>query len=246
MRKVFCGRGVATKTKGYPAVQVSHLAVTLGLIAGRISVRFYFSPKATPKKSLGGKYMSISKKFYNSFTELKSVKSLAMIAMLLALRIILGFIGNSTLPFFGNNVKLSGAFLPIAITGSMFGPVPAMIVGMLGDVLSFIMNPTGGAYFPGFTINGILTGLIYGLFLYKNEVTVPKVVIAWVINCIAVEIFLIAYWLFFLYGTSSGKSYFIYLSARLISQAVKCIPEILLILACGKIMSRVKLPQKAN
>ena len=85
-----------------------------------------------------------------------------------------------------------------------------------------------------------------GLFLYKNEVTVPKVVIAWVINCIAVEIFLIAYWLFFLYGTSSGKSYFIYLSARLISQAVKCIPEILLILACGKIMSRVKLPQKAN
>ena len=73
--------------------------------------------------------MSISKKFYNSFTELKSVKSLAMIAMLLALRIILGFIGNSTLPFFGNNVKLSGAFLPIAITGSMFGPVPAMIVG---------------------------------------------------------------------------------------------------------------------
>lgn len=98
MRKVFCGRGVATKTKGYPAVQVSHPAVTLGLIAGRISVRFYFSPKATPKKSLGGKYMSISKKFYNSFTELKSVKSLAMIAMLLALRIILGFIGNSTLP----------------------------------------------------------------------------------------------------------------------------------------------------
>ena len=79
--------------------------------------------------------MSISKKFYNSFTELKSVKSLAMIAMLLALRIILGFTGNSTLPFFGNNVKLSGAFLPIAITGSMFGPVPAMIVGMLGDLL---------------------------------------------------------------------------------------------------------------
>ena len=38
--------------------------------------------------------MSISKKFYNSFTELKSVKSLAMIAMLLALRIILGFIGK--------------------------------------------------------------------------------------------------------------------------------------------------------
>lgn len=187
--------------------------------------------------------MTITKKLTNSFDELKSVKSLAMIAMLLALRIILGFIGNSTLPFFGNNVKISGAFLPIAITGSMFGPIPAMLVGMLGDILSFILNPTGGAYFPGFTINGILTGLIYGLFFYKNEITVPRVITAWLVNCIIVEIFISAYWLFFLYGTSSGKSYFIYVSARLISQFVKCLPEILLILACGKIATKVKLPK---
>ena len=43
---------------------------------------------------------------------MKSIYALAAIAMLLALRIVLGFFANSTLPFFGNNVKLSAAFLP--------------------------------------------------------------------------------------------------------------------------------------
>ena len=96
--------------------------------------------------------MSQLKKIQSSLLEMKSIYALAAIAMLLALRIVLGFFANSTLPFFGNNVKLSAAFLPVAVTGVMFGPIPAAIVGALGDILSFIIAPTG-AYFPGFTIN---------------------------------------------------------------------------------------------
>ncbi len=177
--------------------------------------------------------MSIAKKLCNSFSELKNVYSLAAVAMLLALRVVLGFFANGTLAFFGNNIKLSGAFLPIAVTGIMFGPVPAAIVGALGDIVSFFLNPAGGAYFPGFTISGLLTGLIYGLFFYKNEVSVPKTIIAWLTNMLVVETFLAAYWLYFLYGGSSGSSYGVYLTARFISEAVKCIPEILLIIAGG-------------
>ena len=73
--------------------------------------------------------MSQLKKIQSSLLEMKSIYALAAIAMLLALRIVLGFFANSTLPFFGNNVKLSAAFLPIAVTGVMFGPIPAAIVG---------------------------------------------------------------------------------------------------------------------
>lgn len=93
---------------------------------------------------------------------------------------------------FGNNVKLSAAFLPIAVTGVMFGPIPAAIVGALGDILSFIIAPTG-AYFPGFTINGFITGFIYGMFLYKNNVTPLRVVLAWFTNMLCVETFLTAF-----------------------------------------------------
>ena len=177
--------------------------------------------------------MSQLKKIQSSLLEMKSIYALAAIAMLLALRIVLGFFANSTLPFFGNNVKLSAAFLPIAVTGVMFGPIPAAIVGALGDILSFIIAPTG-AYFPGFTINGFITGFIYGMFLYKNNVTPLRVVLAWFTNMLCVETFLIAFWLYTLYGGGSTP-YTVYLTARFISVAVKCIPEIILVFALGKL-----------
>ncbi len=187
--------------------------------------------------------MTQIRKIRNSLFEMKNIYALAAIAMLLALRIALGFFANGTLAFFGNNVKLSGAFLPIAVTGVMFGPVPAALVGALGDILSFLMNPVGGAYFPGFTISGLLTGFIYGMAFYKNNVTIPRVVIAWLVNMFVVETFLAAYWLYILYGAASGTPYMIYLSTRFISQAVKCIPEILLILGIGKLSAKVIIPK---
>ena len=105
------------------------------------------------------------KKFPASLRELKNVRALAAIAMLLALRVVLGMFANATLPMFGNTVKLSAAFIPIAVGGAMFGPVPAALIGALGDVISFVIAPTGGGYFPGFTISGLLTGLVYGFAL---------------------------------------------------------------------------------
>ena len=172
------------------------------------------------------------KKFPSSLRELKNVRALAAIAMLLALRIVLGMFANATLPCFGNTVKLSAAFIPIAVTGALFGPVPAGLVGALGDVLSFIIAPTGGGYFPGFTISGLLTGMIYGFVLYGEKLRLPRIAIAWAVNTLVVETFLAAYWLYTLYANE--PSYSFYLTARLISQAVKCAPEILVLFALGK------------
>lgn len=188
--------------------------------------------------------MSAIKKLKDSFSEMKNIHSLTAVAMLLALRVVLGMFANATLPFFGNNVKLSGAFLPIAIAGSMFGPVAGAVVGAFGDIISFIIVPTGGAYFPGFTISGLLTGLIYGLAFYKNKVTVPRTIIAWAVNMILVETFLAAFWLYVLQGASSGGVYLTILGTRFISVALKCIPEILLIFAVGKLASKIKIPNR--
>lgn len=186
--------------------------------------------------------MSMVKKLTSSLGELKNVYSLAAIAMLLALRVVLGLFANATLPFFGNSVKISGAFLPIAVTGVMFGPVPAAFVGALGDIVSFILFPAPGGYFPGFTISGLLTGLIYGLAFYKSKITLPRTIVAWTVNMLAVETFLSAYWLYLLYGAAKGTPYLVYLSARFISVGVKCIPEILLIFAVGMLATKIKMP----
>ncbi len=188
--------------------------------------------------------MSQIRKITDSAKELKSIYSLVAIAMLLALRVVLGFFANATLPFFGNSVKISGAFLPIVTAGAMFGPIPAALVGALGDILSFIMQPAAGGYFPGFTISGLLTGFIYGCAFYKNEITLPRTIIAWLVNMVAVETFLSAYWLYILYGAGEGVPYTVYLSARFISVCVKCIPEILLIFAICKLTTKIKIPKR--
>ncbi len=178
--------------------------------------------------------MSPVKALKNSFFELKNLRSLVILAMLLALRVVLGIFANTTLAFFGNAVKISGAFLPIALGGALFGPIPALLIGALGDIISFLIMPTG-AYFPGFTISGALTGLIYGFFLYKYPLTLPRVSLAWVVNTFVVETFLAAYWLFLLYSAGTGKGYEVWLLSRVISQAVKAVPEILLIFIVGRL-----------
>ena len=175
--------------------------------------------------------MSFGKKTLSSAKELKTIYGLTAIAMLLALRIVLGIFANSTLAIFGNTVKISGAFIPITVAGAMFGPIPAGLIGALGDILSFVMNPASGGYLPGFTISGLLTGFIYGYVLYKNDVTLPRVITGWVLNMLLVETFLNAYWLTTIHQTP----YLFNLSTRFISVGIKCVPEILIILAVGKI-----------
>lgn len=177
---------------------------------------------------------------YNSIKELKNIYSLTALAMLLALRIIVGIFANSTMAVFGNMLKISINFLPIAVAAALCGPIGAALVGGLGDVLSFFINPSsGGAYFPGFTLNGILTGLILGIFLYKNNISLKRVLISWTINAVFVEVLLSGYWLYFIYGMGTGNSFEIYLWTRLISEAIKFIPSVVLILIVGKAVKKV-------
>ena len=87
--------------------------------------------------------MNLLASLRRSVNECKNIYCIAAIAMLLALRVVLGMFANLTLPAFGSMVKLSAAFLPIAVAGIMFGPVPAALVGALGDIISFMLVPTG-------------------------------------------------------------------------------------------------------
>ena len=84
----------------------------------------------------------------------------------------------------------------------------------------------------GFTISGLLTGLIYGIALYGERLSLPRIAAAWAVNTLVAETFLAAFWLYTLYANE--PSYQFYLTARLISQAVKCAPEILILFALGK------------
>lgn len=65
-------------------------------------------------------------------------------------------------------IRIGFGFVPIAVCGMLYGPIWAAAAGGMADVIgSAILFPIG-AYYPGFTLTAALTGLIYGLFLYKK------------------------------------------------------------------------------
>ena len=120
--------------------------------------------------------MSILRKFADSSKELGKVQALAVCAMMLALRIVLGMFANFTLavvPF----VKIGFSFIPIVITAYLYGPVCAAVVSGAGDVLSIIFaNPTAFSLNPAITACCVLEGLIYGAVLYKEELTLKRII----------------------------------------------------------------------
>lgn len=184
--------------------------------------------------------MTIKEKVYLSAREITKIHSLTAIGMLLAIRIIFGAFANSTMVLFGDSVKITLNFLPIAIAAIMFGPVSAGLVGALGDFLAFFLNSAGGSYFPGFTINGLLTGFIFGLFLYKTNAEIKNIVFAWLTNTIFIEILLSAYWVHCL----KGNTYLFYLGIRFVSECIKAIPTIILMITFCKASLRIPINKK--
>ena len=122
--------------------------------------------------------MSILLKFKYSSVELSKIQCLAVCAMMLALRVVLGIFTNFTLavmPF----VKIGFSFIPIVITAYLYGPVCAAIVSGAGDILSlFISNPTAFSLNPLLTLCYIWEGILYGLALYQTEYALKNMIVA--------------------------------------------------------------------
>ena len=92
-------------------------------------------------------FKKIPNKFASSAKELGKVQGIAIIAMLLALRVVLGMFANIGLAF-NPYVKIGFTFLPMALVAYYFGPVCSMITACLGDVLSYVFAPAGASFTP--------------------------------------------------------------------------------------------------
>ncbi|MBQ8001381.1 MAG: folate family ECF transporter S component [Ruminococcus sp.] len=172
-------------------------------------------------------------KFRDSAQELSSVKGVSLCAMLLALRVVVGYFANFSLAI-TPNAKVGFAFLPVAIASMLFGPVCGMIVGGLGDIISFLLAPMGG-YFFGWTLNGILVGMLYGLFLYKTDSKILfKLIICEVLINFAVEVPLGSLWLMI----QSGKAFWVMAGTRAIKCLISVPIETVLVYFFGKVVLR--------
>ena len=96
--------------------------------------------------------------------QLENVRVLTTVALLVAIGIVLGFF---KIPL-SDQIQIYFTSIPVAITGFLFGPMVGFVSGILVDLGSFLVKPTG-AFFPGFTLTVGLNGLIYGYVLWKKQ-----------------------------------------------------------------------------
>lgn len=171
--------------------------------------------------------------FTDSLQEFQDVRKLAVMAMLLALAVVLGFYATVQV---GDYLKIGFAFIPNELTGMLFGPAAGGVMGAVADIAKFLVKPTG-AFFPGFTISGLVGGLIYGLVLYKKPVSLKRIIAANALVTVFVNLLLNTYWLTVLYGSA----FVALLPARIIKEAILLPIDIVLFFTVAKVLGRTQI-----
>lgn len=134
--------------------------------------------------------------FRSSMLEFHKIENIAICSLLMALSIVLGIYSF----YITENLRISFAIIPVAIAGYLYGPAVAAILGGSVDILNYLLKPMG-AFFPGFTITNILTGLVYGVFLYKKKKILTRTIVANTIIGLVFNLVLNTAWLYLLYHT---------------------------------------------
>lgn len=106
---------------------------------------------------------SFFRMFVNSAKEFKSIRSVAVTGVFIAVSMMIELFSVDI-----GFTKLNFAFIAIAVIGMLFGPSVSMFAGFACDVVGFIVHPTGG-FLPAYTLVAGLQGLIYGVFLYYRN-----------------------------------------------------------------------------
>jgi len=143
----------------------------------------------------------ISKKaldFKTQSKNLRQVVNLALTGAFIALYIV---ITQHTIVI-SSVLQLRLGFLIIGAASLYGGPLMGMTVGVIGDVLAFLVSGGwGAAFFPGFTITYAIMGFFFGLILYGHKMSVIRAGFGALVEFI-LSIFLNTYWLTILQGTT--------------------------------------------
>lgn len=154
---------------------------------------------------------------------MKNIRIVISLGMFIAMEVILTRFLSIQTPI----VRIGFSFIPIAISSMMFGPVFGGIAAALADIIGMMIFPTGGAFFPGFTLSAFLTGVIYGLFLSKKSKTFLRISMAVIVVSAFINLGLDTIWLLMI----TGKGILVILPPRIIKTIVMVPIQILLIKA---------------
>ena len=148
-----------------------------------------------------------------------STRQAANLGLLTAISIVLTRVFGLIIPVAGvGALRLSFGEIPLILAGVLFGPWAGALTGVASDLIGYLINSHGGAFFPGFALSAALTGFIPGLLLHKHrqKLLLGQVGGTVVITDLITGVFLNTLWLTILYG----QGFFVILPMRLLARLV--------------------------
>lgn len=147
-----------------------------------------------------------------SLKELFVTRNVVFCGLMAALAIVLGMVATISI---GQYIRIGFSGLPNRLVDFLFGPVAGCLFGGALDILKYFLNPTGPFFF-GFTLNAMLSGLIYGGILYRKPLGWKRVVVSELLVKLFVNCILGTFWLSMLYG----NAFVILFPARLLKNVI--------------------------
>lgn len=166
---------------------------------------------------------------------MKKIRKIILSALLLAAAVVL----NRFLSINTSILSIGFTFVPLMLAGIILGWKYSLVIAGLADLIGALLFPFG-SYFVGYTISSVLTGLVYGLFLYQKGVFVVnkkfliRLVIAILIVCIFINGGLNTLWLVI----TSKKATMAILPTRVIKQLIMIPVMFITISTLGKLLTK--------
>lgn len=143
-----------------------------------------------------GNSLSLPEKFRQSAQEVKQVRTLTGVAMLLAMSVVISFTASVRVT---ETIKIGLGYLITALLGMLYGPFTAALAAGAGDLIKYLLKPDG-AYFFGFTLTAMLGGVVYGVFFYREKCTIPRAIASKATVSLLLNCLLNTVWVSWLYG----------------------------------------------
>lgn len=143
-----------------------------------------------------GNSLSLPEKFRQSAQEIKQVRTLTGVAMLLAMSVVISFTASVRVT---ETIKIGLGYLITALLGMLYGPFTAALAAGAGDLIKYLLKPDG-AYFFGFTLTAMLGGVVYGVFFYREKCTIPRAIASKATVSLLLNCLLNTVWVSWLYG----------------------------------------------
>lgn len=167
---------------------------------------------------------------YNVSMKKRNIKTLATLAILISLNIVLSrFVSIKAI-----NFKISFTFLTIVLAGYFYGYFGGITVAFFGDLIGALLFPVG-PYNPLLSVTAILSGITYAFF-FKKDMSNKSIVCACFVNRFIVSLIINTTIISLMYNLSF-KATFI---TRLYSSIIMFIVEVIVLIFIRKYVDRIK------